>query len=386
MVFGWDIRPVFEILPVLLLLVGSVDMWLFLITQQFVLPVFEQLSIFWGYLLNLEPREPEVMMLNAILLHYILMVEVLYGSKHILTVAEWHRFLAFLVSPDLLPDTSQHYLLIFQSNRADKAKGKEQFWHLPASYLDVFSVFFSLVCFAYDAEVHAWSGEVLVETIVHEFIWLSADLDPLNLWLIVNIVFSLLSGLVPVLGVMDQVVDGPIQDSRLVINLGSEAQISFFLGHVSLHRLRFSENSVVLPGEKRVVLSLVFGQLGWDMVGGWVESMLLYVPLLLPSDRVLEVCKFSLLKVDLVGHKLVQCSVGSMVNMGVRVHVGASFSLCEFVILLFFLYSSPHHSALFSISVKSLRCMIWIGCSSSKLGAYSGSVAACVPLYTFQKQ
>lgn len=77
------------------------------------------------------------------------------------------------------------------------------------------------------------------------------------------------------------------------------------------------------------------------MIGGWVESVLLYVSQFLSFDGIFEVLELSLLEVDLVGHEVVHRSIGSMINMGVRVHIGAGFSLCSFVIFLFFLYSSP---------------------------------------------
>jgi hypothetical protein len=152
-------------------------------------------------------------MLDTLLLHDILMMEVLNCSKHVLTVAKRDGFLTFFITSNLLPDISEHHLLILESHWTNKSKRKEQFGHLSASYLNVASVFFSLVRFTYDSKIQAGSSEVLIEAIVHELVRLGPDLNSWNLWFGLEVVLSLLSCLVPVLGVMDQVVHSPIQNS-----------------------------------------------------------------------------------------------------------------------------------------------------------------------------
>jgi hypothetical protein len=101
----------------------------------------------------------------------------------------------------------------------------------------------------------------------------------------------------------------------------------------------------------------------------------------LPPDSLFEICKLSLFKVDLVSHEFIHCSVGSMVNMGVRVHISACFRLCPLVILLFFLDPSSHQSTLLSILVQSLSSVIWVGCCGGELGTDSGSLASCLPSF-----
>jgi hypothetical protein len=92
--------------------VSSLNVLLFFLLKEFVLSIFEEFSIFGRYLLDLESRESKVFVLDTFFPQNILMVEVLYGSQHVLAVGKWNGFLSFFISTNLFPDISKHDLLI----------------------------------------------------------------------------------------------------------------------------------------------------------------------------------------------------------------------------------------------------------------------------------